>query len=90
MGIIIPIMFCFIDSYTYYYQDKLRGLMYNEEKKMKERHSIEFKVNMRFEKINFIVRILRSIFSYSNLLYAALLIFALFGRYFLQYIGGIV
>ena len=67
-GILIPILFYFVDVFLYYYQDKLRAEMTKESNKIRERHEITFSEKKRSP------RLLRSLFNGSQLIYAALIL----------------
>ena len=79
IGLAIPILFYIVDVCTYFYQDKLRGLMYIEENEIKVRHNIQINKNERFEETKFIgfKRLLRSIFAVSNIIYWGLILLSI-------------
>lgn len=75
---LVPILFYSIDIYTYYYQDKLRGVMFKCENNIRERNELDILTEERFDTNNK-ERIRRAIKSYSNMIYWALLIIAFIG-----------
>lgn len=75
---LVPILFYSIDIYTYYYQDKLRGLMFKYENNIRARNELGILTEERFDTNNK-ERIRRAIKSYSNMIYWALLIIAFIG-----------
>lgn len=77
---LVPILFYGIDIYTYYYQDKLRGLMLEHENNIRKRNKLDTLTEKRFDTNNK-ERILRAIKSYSNMIYWALLIIAFIGLF---------
>lgn len=68
-GILILLFFYLLDTLTYFYQDRLRERMVNEENKLRMRHNEE--VKQFTQKGN---RILRSFFNVSHLIYLILII----------------
>ncbi|HDR8184936.1 TPA: hypothetical protein QC116_004393 [Bacillus thuringiensis] len=77
---LVPILFYGIDIYTYYYQDKLRGLMLESENNIRKRNKLDTRREKRFDRNNK-KRIRRAIKSYSNMIYWALLIIAFIGLF---------
>lgn len=77
---LVPILFYGIDIYTYYYQDKLRGLMLESENNIRKRNKLDTHTEKRFNKNNK-ERIRRAIKSYSNMIYWALLAIAFIGLF---------
>ncbi|WP_242225785.1 hypothetical protein [Bacillus cereus group sp. BfR-BA-01358] len=77
---LVPILFYSIDIYTYYYQDKLRGVMFKYENNIRERNELDILTEERFNTNNK-ERIRRAIKSYSNMIYWALLIIAFIGLF---------
>ena len=77
---LVPILFYGIDIYTYYYQDKLRGLMLEHENNIRKRNKLDTLTEKRFDTNNK-ERILRAIKSYSNMIYWALLVIAFIGLF---------
>lgn len=77
---LVPILFYSIDIYTYYYQDKLRGVMFKYENNIRERNELDILTEERFNTNNK-ERIHRAIKSYSNMIYWALLIIAFIGLF---------
>lgn len=77
---LVPILFYGIDIYTYYYQDKLRGLMLKYENNIRKRNKLDTLTEERFDTNNK-KRICRAIKSYSNMIYWALLIIAFIGLF---------
>jgi hypothetical protein len=68
-GLIIPIIFYFLDCTTYYYQDSLRGKMVKEENLFRTRYNIPILDNPHTQN-----KICRSIFNWSHWIYAALIL----------------
>lgn len=66
---IIVGLFYSLDSMTYYYQDKLRAKMAEEQNKIRERNGIPIIAYHRND-----WRFFRSLFNWSHLLYASILI----------------
>ncbi|MBS9802956.1 hypothetical protein J4052_08255 [Bacillus toyonensis] len=77
---LVPILFYGIDIYTYYYQDKLRGVMLESENNIRQRNKLDTRREKRFDRNNK-KRIRRAIKSYSNMIYWALLIIAFIGLF---------
>lgn len=77
---LVPILFYGIDIYTYYYQDKLRGVMLESENNIRKRNKLDTRREKRFDRNNK-KRIRRAIKSYSNMIYWALLIIAFIGLF---------
>lgn len=78
IGLLVPLFFYLLDICTYYYQDKLRLVMFNEENVIRQRHGIELLKNKRFTKAKCPTwgRIGRAIVNGSNLVYWGLIILA--------------
>jgi len=72
----IPILFYIVDITTYYYQDKLRCIMFNLENNIRRRNEIELKNNNRFstKQSTWCRRVLRAVFSTSNIIYWSLVV----------------
>ncbi len=79
LSLLIPVLFYIVDIYTYFYQDKLRKLMYSEESLICKRHNIDKKPNKRFTKSKYstLKRLFRSIFAFSNFIYWGLLLLSI-------------
>lgn len=68
-GLIIPLIFYFLDCTTYYYQDSLRGKMIKEENLFRARYGLSIKDNPHESR-----KIFRSVLNWSHWIYLALII----------------
>jgi len=68
LGLLIPMLFYIVDASTYFYQDKLRNIIDDEEHLICARHNIPKDKNPRFTNTNNKKRILRSIIAWPNIL----------------------
>lgn len=67
----VLLFFYFLDSMTYYYQDKLRKNMTDEQNEIRKRNNLD---EMEFRGK---CRVLRSLFNWSHLLYYVVLLFVI-------------
>jgi hypothetical protein len=78
-GLIIPVFFYLLDAMTYFYQDKLRGLMIKEENSIRARYQETEKDNPHNSK-----RLFRSFFNNSHWIYFALVVLDIALGFFLD------
>jgi len=69
ISVIIISIFYFLDCLTYYYQDKLRGLMITTENKIRERYEVELRENKHEGE----TRLFRTVINLSHSIYLILL-----------------